>query len=862
MLKLATSTFSKFLIFGCIAALQAQIPAEPKPTPPPQAEAPANPNLLGKVDTQAGEAKRNENIFITAIDNNTQKESSIRLGTTATAITEFVASSRFFGAEFGMAATSPIHLANPATSRAIHGNLLWTHTNSVFAARSFFQVGGVLPARENVFGARVSAPLWRNAFFSFDGATDTKRGFVNGNVLIPRAEERSCLATDPKICAIINRFFLAWPHLAPNRTDIEARALNTNASQSIDTANSLARIDQIFAKHRVFARHTWTNQNIDAFQLVAGQNPNTSTKAHDARLTWVYAPDARTNYDTTLGFSRNRTLLVPEPNAVGPQVQIGTAFEKLGPGSQIPVDRIQNRYRVSTRVQRQQGKHALSAGFEFARLQFDGREASSNRGNLYFRNDLGRDAVTNFRLGVVNRYSFGVGSLDRGFRRIEFAGFFQDVWRISSRLTLSAGLRFQPQLPISEVNHITEIPFDCDCNNFAPNFGLAWRPTQMLGIFRASYSIQFGDIFPATLQQLRWNPPAFQKIENQAPPLLDLLAGVVIEPGARAIVIYYPRNLQTPYAHQYSFSWQLPIPQSAGRIEAAYIGSRTWKLLYMQYLNRAIPVAGIPQTTATINARRPDSRYFDYREVSNSARAYYDAAKISYSIASRRGLILDASYWFSKAIDTGATFVNIAAGDDASQGQSQSPYNINSDLRGLSDFHQKHAFLNRLSYQYPSRNRLGKDWRLSSVFIAKSGIPFTVVSGSDAPGYGNVDGVIGDRPDLLDPSILGHTISHPDTSRMLLPASAFAFIRPTQSRGNLGTNSFFRAGFRNWNTSIERRFPLRQDRAISFRAEAINAMNTPQFAEPIADLSNPAFGRITNTLNDGRAFRFSLSLEF
>lgn len=848
--------------------LQAQTPPEPKPTPPPpllqpaQAEAPANPNLLGKVNSEAGEAKRNENIFITAIDNNTQKESSIRLGTTATAITEFLASSRYFGAEFGMSATNPIHLLSSGGSQAFHGNLLWTHSNSALAARSFFQVGDLLPARENVFGARLSGPLWHNAFFSLDGAIDKKSGFVNGNVLIPKPEERSCLSTNPAICSIINRFFRAWPNQAPNRTDIEARALNTNAAQSINTTSTTARIDQIISKHRMSARHTWTNQNVDAFQLVAGQNPDTTTKAHDARLTWGYTRDSRTNLETTLGFSRNRTLLVPEPNAVGPQVVIGTAFEKLGPGSSVPIDRIQNRYRFSSKLQRQQGKHSLSAGFEFGRLQFNGREASSNRGNLYFRNDLGRDAITNFRLGIVNRFSFASGSMDRGFRRNEFAAFVQDVWRISSRLTVSAGVRFQPQLSISEVNHINVLPFKCDCNNFAPNFGIAWRPAQNFGVFRASYSIQYGEVFPATLQQVRWNPPAFQKVESFAPELLDLFAGIVFSPTARAIVVDYPATLKTPYAHEYNFAWQLPLPRKAGSLEAAYIGSRTWKLLFMQYNNRAVPVPGIAQTTATINDRRPDPRYYDFREVTNSARAYYDAAKISYSLRTWRSLTFESSYWFSKAIDTGATFVNIAAGDDSSQLQAQSSSDVASDLRGLSHFHQKHAFLNRLSYQLLARNRWVRDWRFSSVFVAKSGIPFTVISGSDSPGTGNVDGVIGDRPDLVDPRVLGRTISHPDISQQLLPARAFRFISPTQSRGNLGSDTFFRAGYRNWNTSIERRFPIRQDRVISFRVESINALNTPQFAEPIADLSNAAFGKITNTLNDGRAFRFSLSFEF
>ncbi len=814
------------------------------------------PNILGRVDVQAGEARRNENVFITALDNNAQKEANIRLGTTATAVTEFTAASTYFGAEFGLAPSTAPHLVPARRSKTMHGNLQWTHANSALAARSFFQVGDVLPARQNIVSGRLAVPLWRGAVLAIEGALDTRSGFVNGNVLVPLASERSCLAADPAICAVIDRYLRAWPTVAPNRPDIAARALNSNALQEIDTTSTTARLDQSIQKHRVSARHTWTNQQVDAFQLIAGQNPDTTTKSHDGRLTWTFVRSAKTTLDSTVAFTRNRTLLVAEPNAVGPQVLVGTVYDKLGPGSSIPVDRVQNRYRVSTRFQHQFDRHTFSAGGEFARLQFNGRETSSNRGNIYFRNDFGRDAITNFRLGQVSRYSFGLGELHRGFRRNEPNAFIQDVWRISKELSITAGLRYQPQTGISEVNQLTVIPFRCDCNNFAPNIGLAWRR------FRVAYSTQYGDVFPATLQQLRWNPPGFQKVEAQAPPLLNLLEGIVFDPNARSVLFSYPEHLRTPYAHQYSFSWRLPLPARIGTVEAAYIGSRTWKLLYMQYLNRAEPLAGIAQTTATINDRRPDRRYFDFREINNSARAYYDAAKVTYSLASKRGATIESSYWFSKAIDTGATFVNIAAGDDANQGQAQTATNVAADLRGLSSFHQSHALLTRVSYSVPFSHRLLRQWRMSSVFVAKSGIPFTVLTGSDGPGFGNVDGIVGDRPNLLDPSILGRTISHPDLATKLLPRSAFAYLSPTDRRGNLGSNVFLRAGYRNLNASLERRFVLPHDRALSFRAESINALNTPQFSEPVADLSNPAFGKITNTLNDGRTFRLSLNLEF
>ncbi|MBZ2178502.1 MAG: hypothetical protein K7J47_12425 [Acidobacteria bacterium] len=815
-----------------------------------------SPNILGRVDVQKGESRRNENIFITALDNNTQKESNIRLGTTATAITEFNAATRYYGAEFGLAPSGGLHLTPARAAKAIHGNLQWTHANAAVAARSFFQVGGVLPARQNILAGRLTAPLWKNAVLGLDGAEDNRSGYVNGNILVPLASERSCLATEAAACAIINRFLRAWPALEPNRTDIAARFLNTNAAQALKTTSTTARLDQVLGKHRLAARHTWTHQDIDAFQLVAGQNPDTTTKSHDARLTWTYTRSARTVLDATAAFSRNRTLLVPEPNAVGPQVLIGTAFEKLGPGSSIPLDRIQNRFRYTLRLQQRFSRHTLSAGGEFARLRFNGREASSNRGNLYFRNDFGRDAITNFRLGAVSRYSFSVGSLDRGFRRNEPTLFVQDVWRPRGQLTIHFGLRYQPQTGVREVDNLTPIPFRCDCDNLAPNLGLAWRR------IRVAYSTQFGEILPATLQQLRWNPPGFQKIENQAPPLLNLLEGITLNPNARAIVFNVPSNLQTPYSHQFNLSVALPLPAVLGKLEAAYIGSRTWKLLYMLYLNRAEPVPGVPQTTATINDRRRDPRYFDYRVLTNSPRAYFDAGKLTHTLNTKGGLSAETSYWYSKAIDTGATYVNIAAGDDAMQGQSQTPFNIAADLKGVSDFDQTHALLTRLSYELPGRQRLLRRWRVSSIFVAKSGIPFKVITGADSPGFGNVDGSTGDRPNLLTPSILGRTISHPDLAAALLPRTAFAYPNPTDPRGNLGNNVFRRAAYRNLNASVERRFTLPHERALSFRAEAINTLNTPQFAEPVGDLSNPAFGKIVNTLNDGRTFRFSLSLDF
>jgi hypothetical protein len=148
------------------------------------------------------------------------------------------------------------------------------------------------------------------------------------------------------------------------------------------------------------------------------------------------------------------------------------------------------------------------------------------------------------------------------------------------------------------------------------------------------------------------------------------------------------------------------------------------------------------------------------------------------------------------------------------------------------------------------------------VALVKSGLPFSVITGSDAPGFGNVDGDQGDRPNLLDASILGRTIGHPDTSRARLPRAAFGYIRPTEARGNLGNNTFRKAGIANVNASVGRSFVMGGDKRLVARAESVNVFNTPQFAEPWREVSSPSFGSITNTLNEGRVVRFLVRVEF
>ena len=835
-------------------------------------------NLLGQTDSSAGESRRNENVRITLVDNAVQRELNERLGASATIIQDFSAETSYFGSEIGSPPAATLHQVHVGTPR-VHGRIHETHNNSVFTARSFFQVGSVRPARSNDYGFQVLVPLARGAAFSLEGAQTRTRGYVNGNVLVPRAGERAPLDRDPvtgqpvdqPTRAFVNRMLSAYPDELPNRPDIDPRALNTNSPQSINNDSLAPRLNAgVGDRDRVVLSYQFTAQRVEAFQLVGGQNPDTTTKNHRARATWSRDWSPLTTMDTSAGYDRVGSLLVPDDTAVGPLVWISSALQFLGPGPIIPIDRSRNTFRYAVRARHRRANHNLTIGADGVRRQANGFESAGHRGEYVFNDNFGNDTITNVRLGRPNQYMQAVGDIRRGFRRWDLAIYGGDQWQLRPGLTLLLGLRYQPAFAPSEVNRRSEIPFDCDCNNFAPRFGFAYHLPGDFGVLRGAYGLHYGEIFPVTYSQARFNPPENINVVILAPRLVDPLSELApgaLDPTARSTVVRLDPDLASPYSHQYNFQWQFRLARD-WTLEMGYVGSRSVRLLNLWNTNRGRPVPGIPVTTSTVNQRRADQRFFEVRRVVNSSRGYYDAAKARLVVSRWQGLTLDMSYWFSKAMDLGGDFVNTASGSDAWWGQSPSEFDVHGTMRGLSSFHQPHAFLARLSYELPGLSRTGLlgsvlgGWKASGVVLVKSGTPFVVDTGSDGPGFGNVDGTGRDRPNLLDPCVLGRAIDNPDTSRSQMPFSAFGFLPPGQLSGTLGRHVLRKDAINNVNLSLSRSWPLKADAAIDLRAESINFFNSPQFAEPWGNLTSPNFGQITNTLNDGRTFRFLLQVSF
>ena len=550
-------------------------------------------NLLGQTDTESGESRRNENVRINLIDNNVLKELNQRIGASATIVESFEVDKEYFGTIYGGNPQTPPHLLATSGS-GVHGRVYYGHNNSIFSARSFFQAGPVAAARENEYGFGVSLPSWEGGFLMLDGSQRKVSGSVNGNVLTPSLEERTPLETDPATRAIVESILAAYPAELPNRTDVDPRALNTNAPQLIDNDSAGIQLDQTAGdRNRFLFRYRFTAQGVEAFQLVAGQNPDTRTKSHDARVTWIHEDeDAVTRVSARFG--RVGSLLTPDESWDGPLISAGSAISRLGAGSNIPTDRALNDFSYAAQRQQTRGRHQWTVGAELHRQQVNGSKTNTHRGLLTFRNDLGESAITNLRLGRATMFSQSIGNVHRGFRNWRSVFYAGDQWKARQNLSLSFGLHFAAVTAPTEVNGLNPPTYPCDCNNFSPRFGFAYRLGGGRGVLRGAYGIHYGEIFPVTYGHSRFNPPLNRRLGIQTPDIVNPLAGIDVNnlpADTRSILFEVSPNFTTPYTHSYNFSWELE-PARNWHLSLGYAGARSHQLIATWPQNRSTPVDG------------------------------------------------------------------------------------------------------------------------------------------------------------------------------------------------------------------------------------------------------------------------------
>ena len=863
-------------------------------------------------DDIAGLEERNPNIFIYRIDlNDLRNLLTLFRGPNPTYTPEFRADNNYFGSEYG----APLLSFQPLRPRPLlsdwHSSVSATHQNSAWNARNFFNVGPLLPSRITDYDLATGGPLFSHkASLLLDFGQIFNSGMVNGNLQVPLASERTPLATDPETRAIVSDLLKAYPAQLPNLPGVSLRQLNTNAPRSIVTADGLARLDaNPNEKTSVAGLYSVDQYSEDPFQLVLGQNPQTDLKSQAAYadLTQTFSPlwlghfgfhydRIRASLQPTQQFN---SLLAPLGFTTVPDIMLAggsssqAELASIGPGIQFPRLRVENRFKEFADLSRILGRHTIKFGWSTTRSQVNDLQSNTSRGSLSFLPDFGRTAVQNFLLGTPTLFTITIGNLYRGFRNWEHALYFEDDFHVSPTFTVNMGVRYELETSPNEVNNLTDPKMPSE-HGLAPRFGFAWNPGRGRLTLRSAYGISYSSIFPVTYQTTRFNPPSVQVLEVNAPNLVQALALAKAAPtmqpipGAQPDLYLLSPDLVLPYTHMYNFSLEWALP-SQTLLRVAYLGSRSFHLLTQGLYTRAGVVPGLPTTSATVNQRRPDQRYGAINMVESNSNDYYDAAQVSLEKRLTRGLTFRAAYTFSKDIDLGGDFTNTASGTEVPP-ETGTPTCQNcsqfSDQKGVALFDTPQVFLFSYIYRLPFLAAstawpaaVLKGWQISGTTLLQSGVAYHFHTGSDAPGYGNVDGNGQDRPNILNPSLLGKSLDNPDTVVSLLGANS---CRPPGTdglsylhcqyfdtniapggRGNLGMNTFRKDGTANWNVAVGRSFRLGAgERSIDFRSEFINFFNSPQFDKPGVQLALATFGKITNTVNKGRQVQFTLKLNF
>jgi hypothetical protein len=551
------------------------------------------------------------------------------------------------------------------------------------------------------------------------------------------------------------------------------------------------------------------------------------------------------------------------------------------------------------------GNHNFKIGTDIRWFSESDNNCAYCRSSFSFTGTYTGNGFADYILGIPFQGNRSFPRDQVGIRRERSDHFYvQDDWKLTPRLTINLGLRYELDHPPLPTRHgsamfdsglgklvvgsdgsgnfdltsqqLTKFVFPIfadmivsdastgrndsmrvlDKDDWAPRVGIAWRATNDF-VIRAGYGIFYGlQQVNRTASTLIASPPFLadeRSVFNTTPaPSFDLTnffksftAGAPSLQGPFAFQV--ETNMRTPYFQEWNLTLQKSFRQVVS-VETAYVASKGTKVEYARPINRPSPGPG------DIQARRPFPRLGDIFSVENSGFSSYQSLQAKLEVKPWHGLSILGSYALSKSID------NIS-GDP----QSDSVQNaLRTDLeKGASDFDRRQRFTLSCNYAVPLAKAMAgpagyvvRDWELGSILTIQSGTPFTPAISADSANVG----ATARRPDRIASGLVDQpTLSrYYDVSAFVVPAS-FHY-------GTSGRNILYGPGFTNLDLMLMRNFRFnphwRENMNLQFRAEFFNATNTPRFSTPGNNIQSGTAGQILGTAGEARDIQLSLKLRF
>ena len=913
----------------------------------------------------SGNSEIANNYILDGIDNNDETTNQPSHRPILDAVREFRVLTGTYGAEYGRQAGGQVIVTTKSGTNNFHGSAFEFHRNSVFDARNFF--APKKPSfRRNQYGGVLGGPIRKDKTFFFVGYEGQRRGQQEAGLAnVPTlAMKQGDFSSVPGL-VLRDPLGVGFPeNKIPkerwNSQGIGLLAIYPNPNTSggnnfVSAGTGRFSIDQFSVRldHRLRENMNLFGayQFADSTEFYPISNPLCSARdvpgfgcdemqrTQHFTLNWTWTIGPRLINEARIGYSRFGFYRLQEDreadvisklgikgltdagrtpfNNGAPEI-IASGFVTIGGPTNLPQGRHDNTYHYVESMTFTNGPHTMKWGLDIRRFLFNSFFTSFGRGSYRFDGRFTGHPIADMLLGAAFQGDRNLGEPFHNAKTFSSGYYFQDDWRISNKLTLNLGLRYEFNLPpIENIDKIASFDpatntikvaggqeafinsqnilelrpragigrrlWETDRNNFAPRIGIAYRPfnntkTVIRTGFGTFYNYQIvgNGITPLSRNspfRQRQTAGPFPAARRPLPDIADMFAGnpTVVPPGI-------DENFRTAYINQWSLGIQRELADNLV-LDVSYLGSSGHKLPLGVNINQAFPGAG------TVDSRRPFQGFSNITGgfIISAGNSIYHGMAVRIERRFDNGMSFLSSYSWSKSIDDGS---GISTGSDSS-GAAQNARNLRAE-RAAADFDVTHRWVLSYTYDLPFgkgasnkfADHLISGWQLTGILTMQTGRPLTIITGSD---QSNTSGsVTTDRPNLIG----DWRVSNPGPDRWFNPCSLFfnpltgIFERrnckegdtPAWQRnlpgtfGNAGRNILRGDGLHNFDLGVSRFFRISEHHRLQFRAEVFNLTNHPNFFFPTANLSSSAFGTITRAANTGtgaqRQIQFALKYLF
>ena len=796
-------------------------------------------------------------------------------------IQEFKVQTNAFSAEYGRNAGIIVNGVSKSGTNGLHGTAYEFVRNDHFDAKNYFDPPGkIAPFKRNIFGYSVGGPIIKNKTFFFTSYEGRRgREVATINTVVPTPAQKATV-TNPVILKLLG--------LIPDANDATGTHFVGSAARQRTLNQETGRIDHNFSEKNllfgsfIINRDERTEPTLQNNSL-PGFGDRRPAKRYLVSLGYVHVFSPTITNEFHAGLNRVRIDFqqaflgnpadygMTTPASVMPQIEVSTAGSGnpwFGGINGFPQGRGDTSFQYSDSLAWIHGKHSIKFGAEFRRFRNNNFNGGTG-GFILF------PSLNAFLAGTPSQSVETALPVTPALRVIALGTFVQDDVKLTSRLTLNLGLRWEYNGVPSEIHDRLSVfdftnrqlvrigtngidqPYHQTFTNFGPRVGFSWDPfAKGKTVVRGGAGFYYDQPVTNIVTPLGSNPPFSQSVNITQN--INLAAPFNSPPGVGSALQVVDPNFTNGRVLSYNLNVQHEVLGTV--LQIAYVGSQGRHLRLMGDYNQGIggkrPVSQITSLNASGSPVSSTGGSMTIQEsVSNSN---YNGMWLSAEKRLAKGLTFSASYTLSKSIDNNSV--------GSSNPQIQNFYNIAAE-RALSDFDARQRFVLSGIYLLPlkwERNsftrRLAQGWSIAPIVNLQTGNPFSpIIPTTDPSSLETLD-----RPNVVADQPL--TLANPTPLQWLNKA---AFVLPAVGTfGNAGRNILTSPGFEDIDFAISKTTAVKERVSLQFRAEAFNLFNHPNFAQPSNNFAAGNYGQISQTrtargdLGSSRQLQLGMKLVF